>query len=145
VTLPAYLHVSRLLPEAALPRRSADDVGFDLTAAESLVLPPSNSLRVRTGIAIALPTQTAGFIVPRSGLAANEGVTVLNAPGLIDPGYTGSCDVLLYNTSGRPVCIEAGQRVAQLVLVPVWLPEIVEVQTLGQAKRGARGFGSTGR
>jgi dUTP pyrophosphatase len=144
----ATLEVQLLHPQAQLPRRSrAGDAAYDLTTVERFVLEPGARRKVGTGIAVAIPPQAAGLILPRSGLAANRGVTTLNAPGLIDPGYRGECCVILHNTSGEPYVAEAGDRVAQLLLVPCYVAEPLAVSELPPSAdgRGAGGFGSSGR
>ena len=138
--------VRRLDPRAALPQRAHDtDAGYDLRALEPATLEPGARATVRTGIAIELPEGHAGLVLPRSGLAARHGIARVNAPGLIDEGYRGEVKVLLLNTDREhPFEIAAGDRIAQLVLVRVSLPEPVELEALGQTARGDGGFGSTG-
>jgi dUTP pyrophosphatase len=132
---------------AVLPARGhAGDAGLDLVSVEAVDLPPGGRARVRTGIAIELPPGHAGLVVPRSGLAARHGVTVLNAPGLIDAGYRGEVAVLLVNTDPEAgYRVEPGDRIAQLVVVPVALPEPEPAAALTATARGEGGFGSTGR
>jgi dUTP pyrophosphatase len=140
------LRVKRLDERAVLPRRAHDgDAGLDLHALDGFELGPGERAQVRTGIAIALPAGTAGLVLPRSGLAARHGISVVNAPGLIDEGYRGEVQVLLLNTD-RHECFraEAGDRIAQLVVVDVEAPEIVETDDLGDSSRGTGGFGSSG-
>jgi dUTP pyrophosphatase len=141
------LRVRRLDPAAVLPRRAhPGDAGLDLCAVEARELAPGERARVRTGIALELPPGCAGLVLPRSGLAAEHGISVVNAPGLIDAGYRGEVAVLLLNTDrGAPFRVEPGMRIAQLVVAPVALPEVVEVAELAASARGAGGFGSTGR
>ena len=141
------LDVKRLHPDATLPVRAhPGDAGLDLCAVGALELPPGGRAAVRTGLAVAIAPGWAGLVVPRSGLARRHGVTVANAPGLIDAGYRGELQVLLVNLSGEPHRVESGDRVAQLVLVPVggcaagWVDELPDSDG-----RGAGGFGSTGR
>jgi len=137
----------RLLDAAAkLPARAhADDAGYDLHALEAATLQPGERAMVRTGIAIELPPGHAGLVLPRSGLAARHGIALVNAPGLIDAGYRGELKVLLLNTDREaPFELAAGDRIAQLVVVPVAAPDIVEVDALAASKRGEGGFGSTG-
>lgn len=140
------LRVRRLRPQARLPVRAHDDdAGYDLHAAESLELGPGERAMVSTGIAIELPPGHAGWVVPRSGLAARHGVALVNAPGLIDAGYRGEVRVLLLNTDRtEPFTVSAGDRIAQLVVAAVAAPEVVEVADLETTARGAGGFGSTG-
>ncbi len=141
------LPIRRLDPRAVLPVRAhPDDAGLDLCALEGLTIAPGDRAQVRTGLAIELPTGHAGLVLPRSGLAARHGIALVNAPGLIDSGYRGELQVLLLNTDREtPFEIAAGDRVAQLVVTPVALPEPVEAQELAEAVRGEGGFGSTGR
>jgi dUTP pyrophosphatase len=140
------LHVKRLDPRAVLPRRAHDgDAGLDLHALEGFELGPGERAQIRTGIAIALPPGTAGLVIPRSGLAARHGVSVVNAPGLIDEGYRGEVQVLLLNTDKeQPFRADPGDRIAQLVVVDVEAPEVVESDDLGDTARGIGGFGSSG-
>ena len=145
--LVAELAIRRLRPDAQVPRRAhPSDAGLDLAAVEPLELAPGERGAVPTGLAVAIPAGHAGLVVPRSGLARRHGVTVTNAPGLIDAGYRGELQVLLVNLGAEPYRIEAGDRVAQLVVVPVALPAPVEVDELPEAGdgRGAGGFGSSG-
>jgi dUTP pyrophosphatase len=140
------LRVKRLDPRAVLPGRAHDgDAGLDLHALDGFELAPGERAQVRTGIAIALPPGTAGLVLPRSGLAARHGISVVNAPGLIDEGYRGEVQVLLLNTDSHETFrADAGDRIAQLVVVDVEAPEIVETDDLGDSSRGAGGFGSSG-
>ncbi|MEJ7825649.1 MAG: dUTP diphosphatase [Solirubrobacteraceae bacterium] len=142
----APLRVQRLDPEARLPARAHDDdAGYDLHALRATTLAPGERVMVGTGIAIELPAGHAGLVVPRSGLAARHGIAIVNAPGLIDAGYRGELKVLLLNTD-RTQTFEfaAGDRIAQLVVVAVAAPEIVEADALAAAVRGEGGFGSSG-
>ena len=141
------LLVKRLDPDVPLPSRAhPGDAGLDLCAAEDVVLKPGERASVGTGIAIALPPGHAGFVLPRSGLAAKHGLSLVNAPGLIDEGYRGEVCVLLVNLDPtEPVELQRGERIAQLVVQPVTAPSIVEVNELPGTARGAGGFGSTGR
>ena len=143
---PGELRVRRLDPAARLPGRAhPDDAGYDLCALEDATLAPGERAMLRTGIAIELPAGHAGLVVPRSGLAARHGISVVNAPGLIDAGYRGELKVLLLNTDLRsPVEIAAGDRIAQLVVVAVATPQIVEAEALAATARGEAGFGSSG-
>lgn len=139
------LPVVRLRPEASLPTQAyPGDAGLDLAACERVELAPGERAVVSTGIAVALPDGYAGFVQPRSGLAASDGVTVVNAPGLIDSGYRGEVKIVLLNTDlERTFVAEPGDRVAQLVVMPVPGARIVEVDELPRSERGARGFGSS--
>lgn len=138
----------RRLSEAARPPAQAHegDAGYDLYAAETLTIAPGERASVGTGIAVAIPEGQAGLVIPRSGLASRHGISVVNAPGLIDSGYRGELRVLLLNTDReQPFSVEPGDRIAQLVLVRVETDEAVEVEELDETVRGAGGFGSTGR
>jgi dUTP pyrophosphatase len=140
------LEILRLDPAAIVPVRAYDaDAGLDLHALEPVELAPGTRAQVRTGIAIALPPGHAGLVLPRSGLAARHGIALVNAPGLIDEGYRGEVQVLLLNTDRDDTArIAAGDRIAQLVVVAVATPAVVEVAELGDSERGERGFGSSG-
>ncbi len=140
------LPVRRLHPAAALPERAhSGDAGLDLVAVAGCDLAPGARVAVPTGLALAIPEGFAGLVVPRSGLARRHGVTVANAPGLIDAGYRGELIVLLVNLGSAPHRIEAGDRIAQLVVTPVALSGVVEVEALPPSGgRGEGGFGSTG-
>jgi dUTP pyrophosphatase len=142
------LEVRLLRPDAAAPERSrAGDAGYDLRAVEPFALAPGERAAVPTGIALALPPGVAGLVVPRSGLAARHGLSVVNGPGLIDPNYRGEIRVVLVNLGDEPYAGAAGDRIAQLLLTPYFAPEIVAVDELPPAgdDRGERGFGSSGR
>ncbi|HVF78538.1 MAG TPA: dUTP diphosphatase [Solirubrobacteraceae bacterium] len=140
------LRVQRLDSAARLPARAHDDdAGYDLCALEVVTLQPGQRATIRTGIAIELPAGHAGLVVPRSGLAARHGIAIVNAPGLIDAGYRGELKVLLLNTDRENAFeITAGDRIAQLVIVAVATPQIVEADALAATVRGEGGFGSTG-
>jgi len=140
------LPVRRLHAEAVLPARAhPGDAGLDLVAAEGCELPPGGRAAVPTGLAVAIPEGHAGLVVPRSGLARRHGVTVANAPGLIDPGYRGELLVLLVNLGSSSHRIAPGDRIAQLVIVPAVAAEAAEVDRLPPSDgRGEGGFGSTG-
>jgi dUTP pyrophosphatase len=141
------LRVRRLDPAALLPRQAhPGDAGFDLFALEALTLGPGERAMVGTGVAIVLPPGHAGWVVPRSGLAARHGIALVNAPGLVDEGYRGELRVLLLNTDREAAFeVPAGSRIAQLVVAAVAAPEVVEVDGLSSSARGDGGFGSTGR
>jgi dUTP pyrophosphatase len=141
------LAVQRLREDARLPTRvHADDAGFDLYAVEAATLAPGERATVPTGIAIELPERHAGLVLPRSGLAARHGISVVNAPGLIDAGYRGEVNVLLLNTDREATFeIAPGDRIAQLVVTRVEAPDIAEVDELAPSARDAGGFGSSGR
>ena len=139
------LPIARLHPDAVVPRRAyAGDAGLDLAACERVLLGPGERATVGTGLAVAIPDGHAGFVQPRSGLAARHGVTVLNSPGLIDAGYRGELRVVLLNTDVRETFVaEAGERIAQLVVLAVPPLAVREVAELPASERGARGFGSS--
>ena len=130
---------------ATLPSRAYEgDAGLDLAACERVELGPGERAAVGTGLAVAIPEGHAGFVQPRSGLAARHGIAVLNSPGLIDAGYRGELKVVLLNTDRtEPFVVELGMRIAQLVVVPVALSEPREVAELPASERGERGFGSS--
>jgi dUTP pyrophosphatase len=138
------LEIALLHPDAIPPARvRPGDAGYDLRATERVSIPQEGTRLIGTGIAIALPDGVAGLVTPRSGLAVEHGLTVLNAPGLIDPNYRGEIKVPLYNTGDR-YTVEIGDRIAQLLLVPYWAPTLQVVDALGETERGANGFGSSG-
>src|SRR5205814_2464756 len=122
----------------------AGDAGLDLTSCEEVELAPGERALVPTGLAVAIPGGYAGFVQPRSGLAARHGISIVNTPGLIDSGYRGELRVTLLNTDQRePFTVEQGMRIAQLVILPIPEIELVEVDELPASERGARGFGSS--
>ena len=141
------LPVRRLRGEAVLPLRAyAGDAGLDLAACERVVLEPGGRAVVGTGLAVAIPEGHAGFVVPRSGLAADHGISIVNAPGLVDSGYRGEVKVILHNTDrADPFVVEPGMRVAQLVVLAVLSLHAIEVEDLAESERGPRGHGSSGR
>ena len=121
------------------------DAGADLTAAEAVTLEPGARATVGTGVAIALPDGYAAFVMPRSGLAAKHGITIVNAPGTVDAGYRGEIRVTLLNTdTSVAYSVAVGDRIAQLVIIPVARARFVAVDTLPGSHRGESGFGSTG-
>ncbi|MGO9960387.1 MAG: dUTP diphosphatase [Solirubrobacteraceae bacterium] len=136
----------RLDARATLPTRAhPGDAGLDLYALQAAVLEPGERASIPTGIAVEIPAGQAGLVLPRSGLAARHGISVVNAPGLIDSGYRGELRVLLLNSDRHSRFeLAAGARIAQLVLVRIELPTPVEVSALGDSERGQGGFGSTG-
>jgi len=140
------LRVMRLHPDARLPARAhPGDAGLDLYALDGCELPAGARASLRTGIAVEIPDGQAGLVLPRSGLAARHGIALVNAPGLIDAGFRGELCVLLLNTDrDHAHTIAAGDRIAQLVLVDVHAPGVLEVSALSASARGAGGFGSTG-
>jgi dUTP pyrophosphatase len=139
------LPVKRLEDGATLPARAYEgDAGLDLAASERVELGPGARAVVGTGVAVAIPPGHAGFVQPRSGLAARHGIAVVNSPGLVDAGYRGELKVVLLNTDREePFVVEPGMRIAQLVVVPVATPRTVEVQELPASERGDKGFGSS--
>jgi dUTP pyrophosphatase len=140
------LRVRRLDDRAQLPTRAyPHDAGLDLHALDDAELGPGERVSIRTGIAIEVPDGQAGLVLPRSGLAARHGIAIVNAPGLIDSGYRGEIRVLLLNTDReQPFTIARGDRIAQLVLVRVETPDVIEVGELATSERGVGGFGSSG-
>jgi dUTP pyrophosphatase len=140
------LSIKRLDPRAMLPSRAyAHDAGLDLYSLEPVTLEPGERASVGTGVAVQIPEGQAGLVLPRSGLAARHGIALVNAPGLIDAGYRGEVRVLLLNTDREEPCrLAAGDRIAQLVLITVATPEVVEVEDLSVSERGHGGFGSSG-
>jgi dUTP pyrophosphatase len=143
----APLRFRRLDPRATLPVRAhPGDAGLDLHVLEPVTLEPGARVAARTGLAVEIPAGHGGLVLPRSGLARRHGISLVNAPGLIDAGYRGELEVLLLNTDRQaPVSLEAGDRIAQLVVVAVATPEVVEADALSDSERGAGGFGSSGR
>ena len=137
--------MKRLHDAATLPIRAYEgDAGLDLAACERVELGPGERAVVGTGLTVAIPDGHAGFVQPRSGLAANHGITILNTPGLVDAGYRGELKVILLNTdTTEPFTVEPGMRIAQLVVVPVAVPEPTEVAELPDSERGEKGFGSS--
>jgi dUTP diphosphatase len=140
------LRVTRLRDEARIPSRAHEgDAGLDLYAAESATIAPGERASVGTAIAVAIPDGHAGLVLPRSGLAARHGITLPNAPGLIDAGYRGEVRVLLLNADPSETFeVKPGDRIAQLVVTPFAPAEPVEVATLDETARGLAGFGSSG-
>src|SRR5215211_1452437 len=140
------LEIRLLHPDAVPPARTrGGDAGYDLRATARVSIPPNDRRLVGTGVAIALPEGVAGLVTPRSGLAIEHGLTLLNAPGLIDPNYRGEIKVILHNTGERRYTVEAGDRIAQLLLVPYLAPELEVVARLPASECGGNGFGSSGR
>jgi dUTP pyrophosphatase len=142
------LHVRLLDPRARPPARTrAGDAGYDLCCLEGFSLWPREHATVPTGVAVALPPGVAGLIVPRSGLAARHGISVVNGPGLIDPNYRGEIRVVLVNLGDARFEAHAGDRIAQLVLMPFVAPDTCVVDELPPSPddRGENGFGSSGR
>jgi dUTP diphosphatase len=140
------LPVVRLRPEGRIPERAhPGDAGLDLVAAEARDLAPGARVAVPTAIAIAVPPGHAGLVLPRSGLARRHGVTLANSPGLIDAGYRGELLVVMINLGAEAHRVEAGDRIAQLVIAPIAMSCAVETSELPPSDgRGDGGFGSTG-
>lgn len=139
------VQIQRIDPDMPVLRPAQPgDAGVDLRAAQSAKLAPGERLLIGTGIAVAIPQGYAGFVQPRSGMAVKKGLGVLNSPGLIDSGYRGELKVIVINLSSELLAVERGDRIAQLVVLPV--PPVVyeEVEQLPDSSRGAGGFGSTG-
>jgi len=138
--------IQRLRDDARLPTRAyAGDAGLDLVACERHELGPGQRLVVGTGLAVAIPDGYAGLVVPRSGLAARHGLSIVNTPGLVDSGYRGELRVTLLNTDlEHSFVVEPGMRIAQLVVVSVPEVEVVEARELPDTERGIAGFGSSG-
>ena len=142
------MHLSLLKLDKELPtpsRAHSDDAGLDMYARCPAVLAPGQRAVVATGVAVAIPPGHAGFVTPRSGLAARYGIGVVNAPGLIDAGYRGEIRVVLINHGEEPFEIARGDRIAQLVVVPASVLEVELVGHLEETERGSGGFGSSGR
>jgi dUTP pyrophosphatase len=139
------LPIRRLRDDAVVPARAYEgDAGLDLAACERVELAPGERALVGTGLAVAIPEGHAGFVQPRSGLAAKHGITVVNTPGLVDSGYRGELKVILLNTDAHDAfVVEPGMRIAQLVVLPVPGVDPVEVDELPESERGVRGFGSS--
>jgi dUTP pyrophosphatase len=139
------LAVRRLRDDAVLPSQAyPGDAGLDLAACERVELGPGERALVGTGLAVAIPDGYAGFVQPRSGLAARHGITIVNTPGLVDSGYRGELRVVLLNTDAHETfVVEPGMRIAQLVVLAVPGVEAVEVDQLPESERGVRGFGSS--
>jgi dUTP pyrophosphatase len=149
---PVKVRIMRLPHGASLPLpayQSADAAGLDLMAAvpadAPVTIAPGGRAQIPTGIAIALLRGFEGQVRPRSGLASRHGVTVLNTPGTVDADYRGEVQVILVNLGSESFAVERGQRIAQLVIAPVFHAQLSEAQKLGKTARGAKGFGSTGK
>jgi dUTP pyrophosphatase len=141
------VQIQRLDAGVELPRYARPgDVGLDLRASQDADIAPGKRVMVPTGLAIALPEGYAGFVQPRSGLAAREGLSIVNTPGLIDSGYRGELKIVAINTDDEnTIHIKRGDRIAQLVIQEVPVVHLVEVDELDASERGAAGFGSTGK
>ncbi len=141
------LRVSKLVEGAALPRRAHEgDAGLDLYACEAAHIGPGERWSVGTGVAVEIPDGHAGLVLPRSGLARDHGISLVNSPGLIDSGYRGELRVLLLNTDpAETFRVASGDRIAQLLITPIAVAEPVEAPALAESARGEGGFGSSGR
>jgi dUTP pyrophosphatase len=140
------LRFSKLSESATLPTRAHEgDAGLDLYAAEGARIAPGARVSAGTGLAVAIPEGLAGLVLPRSGLALKHGVTLVNSPGLIDPGYRGEVRVLLLNTDQTiDFHFAPGDRIAQLLLVPIAIASPMQADALDSSMRGGGGFGSSG-
>ncbi len=142
---PVRVHVQRLSADAKIPQTAHEgDAAYDLYSAVDYELKPGERYAVPTGIAIEIPNGYEGQVRPRSGLAAKEGVTVLNTPGTIDSGYRGEVKTIMINLGDRAFKITKGMRISQLAIRPVPEVEFIEVDELSDTERGEGGFGSTG-
>jgi dUTP pyrophosphatase len=141
------MRVAKLKEGAMLPTRAHDgDAGLDLYACEAAHIGPGERWSVGTGIAVEIPGGHAGLVLPRSGIARDHGIALVNSPGLIDAGYRGELRVLLLNTDpAETFRVASGDRIGQLLVTPIALPEPVEVPELAESGRGDGGFGSSGR
>ena len=138
--------MTRIRDDAVLPTRAhSGDAGLDLSACETVTIGAGERATVGTGLAVAIPEDHAGLVVPRSGLAMRHGLTIVNTPGVIDAGYRGEVRVILLNTDREHAfTVEQGMRIAQLLVVPAPAVEVVEVSELTETLRGDGGFGSSG-
>lgn len=141
-----HVSIKILSRDAQIPHMAYNgDAGVDLRSVERIVLEPQERAMVATGLAIALPEGYAGFVLPRSGLAAKHGISIVNAPGLIDSNYRGELKVILLNTDpDKSFTIEIGDRIAQLIVMPVPTINFEQVEKLTESQRGESGFGSSG-
>ena len=138
------IEILLISPNGKVPsQKHASDIGYDISASEHVTLKSSEVTLVNTGIAINLPQQCAGFVLPRSGLSTKHKITLINSPGLIDPGYTGELLVPLINHGSKDYEIKAGDRIAQLVLVNTHGVDFKVVDSLPETDRSSGGFGST--
>lgn len=139
--------MAKLSEGASLPTRAHDgDAGLDLYACEPAHIGPGERWSVATGVGVEIPEGHAGLVLPRSGLAREHGIALVNAPGLIDSGYRGELRVLLLNTDpAETFRVEVGDRIAQLLIVPILVAEPLEVEALSESARASGGFGSSGR
>lgn len=141
-----YLKIKKINSEAIIPRVAHEgDAGLDLFSVESVIIKPSESALIATGISMELPRNTEAQVRPRSGLALKYSVTVLNSPGTIDEGYRGEVKVILINHGKSDFVVEKFDKIAQMVIKPVYHVDVVEVEELSKSNRGDGGFGSTGK
>jgi dUTP pyrophosphatase len=139
------LKVHRIHEDAILPKYAKPgDAGLDLFSVEEVVIEPSATKLIRTGIRIELPKNTEAQVRPRSGLALKNSITVLNTPGTIDEGYRGEVGIILINHGKDSFKVEKGMRIAQMVVKPVWTVDVIETNELSETERGEGGFGSSG-
>jgi dUTP pyrophosphatase len=146
-TVNAVVKVRKKAPQAVLPQYETEGAaGMDLRAftADAIQIPPLGRVKIPTGLFVEIPPGFEGQVRPRSGLAFRSGVTVLNSPGTIDSDYRGELEVIIINLGSEPFTVKNGDRIAQLVVSPVYRAEIAETETLSETKRGGGGFGSTG-
>ena len=142
------IRVKKLSPEVFPPEKKHwSDAGYDLVSLKDYDLYPGERVLIPTGLSWSVPENYVGFVCPRSGMAIKHGITVLNAPGVIDSGFLGDVGVILYNTNreGPPYHIHKGDKIAQMVVVPLSRDSLVLVDNLGDSERGSKGFGSSGR
>jgi dUTP pyrophosphatase len=140
---PNSINILRLSPDAVLPTRAhPDDAGLDLYGLEDILLIPGQGKVAKTGIALALPERHVGLVADRSSLAKRG---IKTAGGIIDAGYRGEIHIVLWNISSEPIQLKAGERIAQLLIIPIATPAVAEVSTLDETMRGQKGFGSTGK
>lgn len=139
------LKVHRIHEDAILPKYAkSGDAGLDLFSVEEVVIEPSETKLIKTGIRIELPINTEAQVRPRSGLALKNSITVLNTPGTIDQGYRGEVGIILINHGKDSFKVEKGMRIAQMVVKPVWTVDVIETDELSETERGEGGFGSSG-
>ena len=137
------LPIKKLVPEATLPTRAhEDDAGLDLYGLETKIIQPGDGEMIRTGVAVAIPEGHVGLVADRSSLAKRG---LKTAGGVIDAGYRGELGVVVRNMGPESIVLTAGDRIAQLLIIPIATPAPVEVEELGETSRGVNGFGSTGR
>ena len=140
------IQIKLLISDAKIPQKQhSSDIGYDLSSIEEVKLPSKEVTLVHTGISISLPEGIAGFVLPRSGLATKHQITLINSPGLIDPGYTGELMVPLMNYSDEVYTISQNERVAQLVTITTGSISFEKVEDLDISDRSTGGFGSTGK